>query len=416
MFNSINALYIFLSVSGAALSFFKIGLLASELTVDEFSRYSLVVLLYVYIGYLGSLGANEYILKAGSFLKDEQSIKIDIIRNNGFYYGYIGVLSISLFLLVGSFTTYLDKYNDLIIYVILMSIFSFPYNVFEAFYRAKQKNIIFSGMLFIKSIVAIVLVYCSVDLYGLKGAVASEVLSFFIVSFFAIIFSLKNGISAQIEPAKVALRSIIDNGLNVCLSNMVRSIAQASDRFAVVFLFGVYYFGVYSFVMIIYQAAVLGSSIILNAIGPKLIRNYSDGQDDTMLAKRIWLLSLWFVLFAILLFPIFCVSAPYVIETLYSQYNTPDFYVLINLVYWISVVSLCVFILDWYFVCKSKEKYILNFSFVSLFALIVFVIFINYFSLSLVYYLCCLLFSRLLVVLCMIGFMNFDLKGAANGN
>lgn len=415
MFNSINALYLSLSISGAALSFFKIGFLASELTVDEFSLYSLVVLLYVYIGYLGSLGANEYILKAGSCLQDEQSINIDTIRNNGFYYGYIGILSISIFLFGVSFTSYLDKYNTLILYVVLMSIFSFPYNVFEAFYRAKQKKIIFSGMLFLKSVVAILLVYFSVDFYGLKGAIASEVLSFLIVASLAVIFSVKNGSSAQIQPAKVALQSIIDNGLNVCLSNMVRSIAQASDRFAVVVLFGVYYFGVYSFVMIIYQAAVLGSSIILNVIGPKLIRNYSVGQDDIKLAKRILLLSLWVVLAAILFFPFFCFSSPYVVETLYSQYNTADFYVLINVVYWISVVSLCIFILDWYFVCKSKEKYILYFSFVSLLFLIVFVVFIHYLSLSLAHYLYSLLFSRLFVVFCMIGFIKFDLKGAADG-
>mgnify|MGYP001241502381 CR=1 FL=1 len=79
-------IYLFFSIGGAILSFFKLGYMASALKPESFGLYSLVMITFIYIGYIGSFGSNEYMLKIGSAAKNQME-RINI-RNTpaGFLY------------------------------------------------------------------------------------------------------------------------------------------------------------------------------------------------------------------------------------------------------------------------------------------------------------------------------------------
>ncbi|HFG2205762.1 TPA: hypothetical protein ACGF8J_003321, partial [Vibrio cholerae] len=91
MLNKSHSIYAILSLSAASLSFYKLGYLANSLSSESFGMYSLIILSYVYIVYIGSMGGNEYMLKTGAVIDSSNKELLFVTRNNALIYGIFGI-------------------------------------------------------------------------------------------------------------------------------------------------------------------------------------------------------------------------------------------------------------------------------------------------------------------------------------
>lgn len=355
-------IYLFLSFGAAFISFFKLGFLAANLPSEQFGLYSIAILSFVYIIYFGSVGGNEYMLKIGSINFSSDESVVNLVRNNALFYGFLGVSLIAFLFLVFSFFFFKESFSLLILGMVTLALVTYPYNVLESYYRAKQKIFVFSLMLFLKAFFVLVGIYFFIDSYGVVGVFISEILSVFLIVFFIFFknkFFLKNGLDYPF----VAIKNMYLHGFYVCLSNLVRNFSMVADRYAIAFLFGFASFGVYSFIMIVYQGMLLLTGIIMNILGPILIEKYSGNSRALLflLAKA----SFFVLVLSIFLFPIFTYFIKLIVNIYFEQYDDAQVYYLLKLVYFISVFSFLIFLFDWFFICISKEVYISFFSFIS---------------------------------------------------
>lgn len=139
------SLYIMLSLSAAILSFYKLGYLASTLSPEDFGLYSIIIISFVYIGYLGGLGGSDYVLKLGSMTAYDKQSELFLMRNNAIFYGLLGVLVVSLALLLVSYLFFSKQIYWVMLAVVALAICTLPYNVFESYYRATQAPLFFLG-------------------------------------------------------------------------------------------------------------------------------------------------------------------------------------------------------------------------------------------------------------------------------
>ncbi len=411
MLNKSHSIYAILSLSAASLSFYKLGYLANSLSSESFGMYSLIILSYVYIVYIGSMGGNEYMLKTGAVIDSSNKELLFVTRNNALIYGIFGIAVISLIVIV--FVNYfLEIHYEKISYTIVaLALVTYPYNVFESYFRSQLKIIVSSAMLFAKSFFVLIGMYFLLEKYGLFGAIISEIASLLIIITFFLLKDCNSFLQTRLERPKDALFRIFFNGFSVCMSNMFRNIALASDRYAVAIIFGLHYFGVYSFVMIVYQGAILFSSIITNVIGPRLIKYHDERKSNKDLAFILAKLLILSFAFSLISFPAYMYFTPVIILNYFEQYNNSEVHLALNLVYWSSFASFCVFLLDWFFVCISKERVL---SFLSIFSLaLTFVsfVFFKYFDFDFIFFVVFFLLSKLIVLFIMIH-MTYSLREA----
>lgn len=404
MFKHYRYIYISLSIAAAFISFYKLGFLAKELSTENFGLYSFIMLSYVYLIYIGSFGANEYMLKIGSYLYNAaDNKKLLKVRNDALFYGIIGVLFLSLafIFLPNHFLKELDYTHKIIISVLAVS--SITYNIIESYFRSIQSILTFSIMAFTKSIIVLVIAQTIIDKHGVSGVLFAEIIS--VISIIGVFFLIKQKeiVSSGISKLKSAFSELYKNGFYVSLSNLLRNITITGDRYFVVLVLGMHNLGVYSFVMILYQGSILATGILMNVLGPKIISKFSNEKSEKKLIKFILKI---FILFSIILTSIYFLLPyflTYIIDSYFSQYNTDLVFDLFNYVYISSTLTFFISIFDWYFISVSKEKVITLMSLISSF--LISAMFISYYldlyrfdikSIVILF-----MFSRLIVFICM---------------
>lgn len=348
-------LYISFSVGASLLSFLKLGLFAGWLSIEDFGKYSLAMMSYIYITYIFSMGSNEYLLKMGSRQADLSSKVIAQFRNESLCFGLIGTLlgAIAVTFIVSLFFT------DLIEVALLCSslaLTSFVYTVFESYFRVKQRMLTFSGMLLAKSLLVIGFGYCLIESIGFVGAILSELFSFLLVAVLLLVCMKWSDLQAS-KYSLDKMIAIIRNGYLMALSSLFRNFTLVADRYLVSFFLGVTNLGLYSFVLIVYQGATLVSGIIMNVAGPKVINLYQNGNKLALLSK-IRLLIFCILLLSIGCFPVVQFIFEEGVELLFEKYANETVFAMILPVYFASVFAFINFIIDWIFVAASRERFL----------------------------------------------------------
>jgi len=357
--------YLFFSIGGACLSFFKLGYLASLLEPIEFGKYSLVIISYIYIGYIGSMGSNEYMLKVGSAAQnDSQRISV---RNISLSYSILGVIILSSILLMSSYIIGDVDLTNLIISMVILACCAQPYNIFESFYRSSQKIISFSSMLFFKSLLVLFFLYIFVEDYGFYGAIISEASSLLAISIVCFIINRAELKSSRVfEGIKCKIKVVITEGFPFCMATMLRNLSVSFERYIVSILFGMSSLGLYSFLMILYQGSVLGSGILMNALGPRLINISHQEEGKRHFMNMVIMLFVSVIIASIVIYPLFYFIAPIIIESYFWSYYSSSTLSMLTDVYVLCVVSFLLFISDWVLLSLSKEKLARNLTFLSL--------------------------------------------------
>lgn len=394
-------MYVVLSFSAAILSFYKLGYLASKLSSEDFGLYSIIILSFVYIGYLGGFGGSDYVLKVGSMTAHDKQSELFLMRNNAIFYGLLGVLAVSLALLLVSYLVFSIKIYGAMLAVVALAICTLPYNVFESYYRATQASLAFSGMLLAKAVLVIIGINFLVDDYGIVGVLLSELTALTIIVGFCVAQNFNVIRFSGLEGPFVAINKMIRNGLYVSVSNLLRNISVTADRYIVTFFLGVYSLGVYSFVMILYQGGVLFSGIVMNIFGPYLIRRYSSNPSGREVSTLLWKLVASLAVVAACVFPLFAHLTKYVVGIFFQNYDSADVYSMLNMIYIASIASFFVFLLDWFFICISKEYLISMLSLLSFILILISVLFFSLFDIGLRSYVAFFMVVRVSVFLVM---------------
>lgn len=371
------SLYMVLSLSAAILSFYKLGYLASALSPEDFGFYSIIIISFIYIGFLGGLGGSDYVLKLGSMTADNAQSELFLMRNNAMFYGLLGVLVVSLALLLVSYLFFSIQIYWVMLAIVALAICTLPYNIFESYYRATQAPLLFSGMLLAKAVLVIIGIYIFLDDFGVFGILISELVALILIVGFCVAKNFNVIRFSGLERPFIAINKMIRNGFYVSVSNLLRNISVTADRYIVTFFLGVYSFGVYSFVMILYQGGVLFSGIIMNVFGPYLVRRYSSNPSGREIATLLWKVVASLTFLAACFFPLFVYLTKYFLGFFFQSYNNADVYFMLNMIYIASIASFFVFLLDWFFICVSKEYLI---SMLSLFSFILILLSVLFFS------------------------------------
>ncbi|XGC82261.1 hypothetical protein ACES2L_07165 [Bdellovibrio bacteriovorus] len=322
---------------------------------------------YVFLIYAGSFGANEYMLKAGAIAFSQNlHEKLLQIRLNSLFYG---TASTALFS-AGAVLIAMVVGSDLLVNALLMSgLIAVPavaYNVLDSYYRSTQKHMVFSAMMFSKSAALLIFAYFFTGQFGLKAAIASEIISFVLIVGFVFLLNINNIVSGKLNSLTLEFHEMARHGIATMLVFMTRNIALIVERYFISFALGLIVLGKYSFVMIIYQSAVLGGGILTNVLGPKWLQLYSSSLDSKRLIGSISkTMAIVFGLGIIVYFP-FYIFFPSILEHFFGAYFSKDVLYMSHIVYWASIFYLMTSFLDWYFMALSKERITLITSFISL--------------------------------------------------
>ena len=380
------SLYVVLSLSAAILSFYKFGYLASTLSSEDFGLYSIIIISFVYICYLGGLGGSDYVLKLGSMTASDKQSELFMMRNNAIFYGLLGVLVVSLIVLLVSYLFFSIQIYYSMLAVVALAICTLPYNVFESYYRATQASVVFSGMLLAKAVLVIIGIYIFIDDFGFIGVLYSELTALTMIVAFCVAKNFKVIRLSGLQKPRLAINKMLRNGFYISVSNLLRNISVTADRYIVVFFLGVYSLGVYSFVMILYQGGVLCSGIIMNIFGPYLIKRYSSNPSRRGIAALLWKVVASLAVIAVCFFPLFANLTKSVVGLFFQNYNNADVYFMLNMIYVASIASFFVFLLDWFFICISKEYLISMLSLFSFILILVSVILFSFLDVELKHY------------------------------
>lgn len=403
MFQKAHLIYTVLSVAAAVLSFLKLGIIASILPSEQFGIYSLVMLSFVYIGYIGSIGSNEYMLKVGAINSGSDQQKLFVILKNALIYGFCGVLIVCSVVGVINYYLFDETIINFIYAMLALALVTYPYNIFESYYRSQQKIYIFSGMLFSKAILVLLFIYILIDDFGSLGAIISEIFSLLFISLFFILKEFQAILKSHLDPPIKAIKDILSNGFHVCMSNFFRNFALTADRYVVVLIFGLYHVGIYSFVMIFYQGIVLLTGILMNVLGPKMIKQYYEKGSIKHLLNQLKKISFLVCAGALVFYPFFYFILPEVVQLFFKQYDFDVVYRSFYIVYWVSIISFLIFLFDWFFICVSKENFISTLSLLSLVLIACSALVFKLFNFDFLNYLLFFLISKVTIFIIMLS-------------
>ncbi|MDF9399675.1 hypothetical protein [Vibrio sp. 1180_3] len=357
-------IYLFFSIGGAALSFFKLGYMASALQPESFGLYSLVMITFIYVGYIGSFGSNEYMLKIGSAAQNQME-RVSI-RNTALNYSISGVLLLSTIVFLISTIFIGVKVSDFVASLVILAIFSQPYNIFESYYRSSQYVISFSSMLFSKSLLSLIIAILFVESYGYWAAIFAEAIALLTISVVCFFVNSSSIVFFEFGNYRSKICLIFKEGFPFCLMTMLRNVSVSLERYIVSILFGLINLGLYSFLMISYQASVLGCGILMNVIGPKFIKMASNKKDSRKFLNSVIALFSVVTFLSVILYPSFKFLSPILVEKYFISYYSEQTFSILSYVYWLCLVSVLLFISDWILLSLSAEKIARNLTFLSL--------------------------------------------------
>jgi len=351
----------FISLS-ALLGIFKIALFAKLLGPEQYGLYALVLSIYIFIVYFGSMGLNDALIKLGSKAFGQSKLK-DVYELYVLATVYGGIVTFVLGMLFSICIVIFFSYEDVSIVLALAGLLAFSaleFNLLDALLRVTHRFVFYSVLLFLKSLSIILLGwYLALD-YGAFGVILAEIIAFslvFLVAYFIVAksASLKN-ILSRYELVIFA----IQNGFPMMLANLVRNLALSADKWILASALGVAAVGKYAFAMILYTISMFLLGFLTNILGPKWLASYSNDNDVKKLLRSVLRFSsAWFLLLLFAAIPAYLLL-PILIENFFVAYNDRDTFLATSIIY-IGVLFLVPsFFLDWFFIAISFEKKVLS--------------------------------------------------------
>lgn len=390
-------IYFSFFAAAGILSFYKVGLLASMLGKHDFGSYSLVLSSYVYVIYISSFGANEYVLKMGSFSND--CIERRGYRNKALLHGLLSVLLGCVLLTLIASSLFSEFYYSVVLCCVFLALSGVVYNVFESFFRSEGSLLSFSGMMLSKGMVIIFLLLATDFVEDFVDAVVVELLAFLSVVVFVLFYLYWRGDSFGVRFSLLSYKLMIRDGYALSLSTMLKNSIGLIDKLFISLFLGVTLLGYYAYSMIVYQAALLGAGVVMSLLGPKILVAVKDGLVLSVLSKRL-LISFLIIFIASFLFfwPLEYVYR-LVVAHYFEGYDDEITYSLFPFVYAASVVMFVSSLAEWFFVAASKERFLACLSFVSLVFSVVGFAVVGYMSLPVLGFVVVFLFCRSFVVI-----------------
>jgi len=354
--------YMVLISLSALLGVFKITLFAKLLGPEQYGLYALVLSVYVFLIYFGGLGLNEAFIKLGSRAFGQSDI-VGIYELHILAAIYGGAATLVLGCLFSVTVIFLidDPSVSLVLALAsLLAITALEFNLLDALLRVTHRFVLYSIMVFSKSLIVIFIGWNVALEYGAYGVVVSEVFGFMIVSIVTY-YLVETSVSINtILKNYELLFHAIKNGLPMMLSNVIRNLMLSADKWLLGSSLGMSAVGQYSFAMILYTMSIFLLGFITTVLGPKWLASYSNGHDAKKLLRSILSYSYaWFVLLFLLAIPAY-ILLPMGIDFFFVEYRNKDVILTMSIIY-IGVMFLipCCF-LDWFFMAISFEKKVLN--------------------------------------------------------
>jgi O-antigen/teichoic acid export membrane protein len=363
-------MYLFFMVSAAALGMLKLTIYAKLLSVEDFGLYSLVLSGYLFIMYAGSFGLNEALVKQGSIAYGRGDIKyIQELYGLAFLYSTFGVL---FFFIMSSLLANIYIEDELIKKVFtLMGFLAFStieFNLVISYLRVNHKFVMFSFMLFMKSLLVIILTWYFAPIYGVNGVVTLEVIIFLLLAIITIYFNKPHFDYKRILRGHTLFKKTVKHGMPLMVSTVIKNLTLNIDRWVIAASLGISVLAKYAFAMILYQVSMVVIGFISTILGTKWLADFGRNSSlDRILNSIIKIMLIGFALSIALAWPIMSIIS-YIVDLYYPIYAGSDFKLTIIFVYFGVVFLLLVSLLDWIFIASSNERILLKFSLYSLIA------------------------------------------------
>jgi len=347
---------------GALLGVLKYGIFAKLLNPESFGIYSLVLTTYVYILYAGGLGLNEAVIKIGSHAHGKgQSEQVARLRDISLVYGGIATLVCGIIYILAIKIFISDKTlaNSLALAGGL-ALAALEFNLVDATFRASQKILLFSGMLFAKGLAVVILGMYLVPEYGANGVIVGEIIAFIGVFTLALIFCGNRFHLSRLSDSRALFINAVRNGFPLVISMFIRNISMSMDRWVMAASIGLLALGKYTFAMILYLVALTGTGFLTNILGPRWLAGYAKNQNAKQLFHQIKKVVLHILILAIISAGPFFFLIKFALQYFYPAYAGDDTLIATALIYVGVTILMCTYLFDWLFIALSAEKKLLR--------------------------------------------------------
>lgn len=359
-----GGLYFAFMSGGALLGIVKYGIFAKFLDPQSFGIYSLVQTTYVYIIYAGGLGLNEALIKLGAEAHGKGQLdRIVRLRDVALLYGGLGTLLSGLLYTLALRIFVVDRaLADSLSLAAILAVAALEFNLLDAAFRAGQKILFFSAMLFLKALAVVVLGAYLAPKFGVNGVIIGEI--FASIGVFLIFLQMAGGgfnVSC-VSGSGALFAKAVRNGFPLVVSMLIRNISMSLDRWVMAAGIGLFALGKYTFAMVIYLVALTGLGFLTNILGPRWLSAYGQDRDILRLFRQIKRIVFYVIVLAgALMVPFFAVLR-LVINNYYPNYSGVDTLITMALIYIGVVILICTYLFDWIFVATSNESALLKIS------------------------------------------------------
>ena len=354
-------MYMLFMSTASLMAFSKFLIFSKILSIQDFGIYSLVLSLYIFYVFIGGMGLQEGLLKKGSMsfaIDDHNSSKVFLASSIIASIIISGIVA-ALLILVAFINVEILGTNIQIFFLgFLLALATVLFGLLDSFLRSQQKFVLYSGILMLKNLSAIILgIFLAAD-YGVQGLIFAEfmsVLCIFIITLIYV-FKIRNFALAQ---AKVAIK-LIRHGYKVMLIMVVRNIALMADRWFIALAVGVTALGYYSFAMILFTISLVSVGFLVTMKGPIWIASFKSNNNIKNLIDNInqWVWLIWLIL--TLFSPVIWFFTDDVLSLFYPQYANETVYSLTYIIYLSLIAVIPIYLYDWAFIATSKEGILFN--------------------------------------------------------
>ena len=350
------SVYVILLAFSSAFGFAKFVFFARSLDAAAYGFYSLVLTTNILILYIASFGANEAMLKLGAiaFGKKEYT-RIVPVRDAALVYGSLSIAIFGMLISTISSLFLSSDTTEIIIFSWILAVFAFQFQIFDAYFRARQMILVFSSAHFSKSLLTLVIGAALVQRYGARGVILAEMLSTSIAIVGILVVRKERIRLPNFSNIFDEVTMLARNGFSLLSSSFLRYSTLAIDRWAVTASLGLSIWGAYSFVMIIFQMGTILIGLIGNVMGPRWLASFSDSGDKKKLLDTIAKFCFAIVVISLFLIIPLVFALPDVMERYFKAYIIENFMIVVAFVY-VGVVLYCInCLLDWFFISTSRE-------------------------------------------------------------
>lgn len=399
-FNAEKAQYTILMVSSTIAGVLKVILFAKLLGVEEYGVYNIILSLYIFIMFLGSMGLNEGLVKYGSFSKGEQNTeKLRKYTNICIYLGGIGVAIVATLFFLFMFV--FDSDLSVRKYVLILAIFAFSsylFNIASTYLRISHEFVTYAKFLLFKNsivIFTVVILLLFIDVGAvvvvLLESLVCVILSLVILNSHKVIDSIKN-VFSEVEYIIRSLRS----GMPVMLAMIMRNLSLNSDKWVIGIMLGVESVGIYSFSMIIFQISMILFNYISTIVGAKWLSEYGKSQSLVNAYGEFIKIVKLTIVFSSIFMVCMLLLAPYIVNMFFDRYTMA--LPLLPFVLIGSVGMILSLLIEIFLIALSREASVFNISLTSSFVMFGLIFIAYLYNLEIIYFALIFMVSRLITL------------------